>query len=89
MAVLTMFYGIIISMYYYDSRQHHFPHIHVKCQGQEAVVKIPDGDIIEGDLPVGKLKLLQAWIEIHKDEIMADWDLASNGSNVFQIDPLK
>ena len=30
MAVLTMFYGIIISMYYFDNRQHHFPHIHVK-----------------------------------------------------------
>lgn len=89
MAVLTMFYGIIISMYYYDNRQHHFPHIHVKCQDKEAVVRIPDGEIIEGELPGGKNKLLQAWLEIHNEELMADWELASNGSNVFQIDPLK
>ena len=89
MAVLTMFYGIIISMYYFDNRQHHFPHIHVKCQGMEAVIRIPDGEIIEGELPQGKNKLVQAWLEIHKDELMADWELASNGTNIFQIEPLK
>ena len=54
MAVLTMFYGIIISMYYFDNRQHHFPHIHVKCQDKEAVIRIPDGEIIEGELPAGR-----------------------------------
>lgn len=53
------------------------------------MIRIPDGEIIEGDLPVGKNKLLQAWMEIHKEELMADWELASNGTNVFQIDPLK
>lgn len=89
MAVLTMFYGIIISMYYYDNRQHHFPHIHAKCQDKEAVIRIPDGEIIEGELPQGKNKLVQAWLEIHKEELMADWDLASHGTNVFQIEPLK
>lgn len=67
MAVLTMFYGIIISMYYYDNRQHHFPHIHVKCQDKEAVIRIPDGEIIEGDLPVGKNKLCKhGWRFIKK-----------------------
>lgn len=55
-----MFYGVIISMYYYDNRQHHFPHIHVRCQDKEAVMRIPDGEIIEGDLPAGKNKLVQA-----------------------------
>ena len=54
MAVLTMFYGVIISMYYYDNRQHHFPHVHVRCQDMEAVVKIPGGEIIEGEIPAGK-----------------------------------
>jgi hypothetical protein len=36
-----------------------------------------------------KMKLVQAWIEIHKEDLMADWDLAINGENVFKIDPLK
>jgi len=33
--------------------------------------------------------ILQAWIEIHQEELMADWELAINGENVFKIDPLK
>ena len=35
------------------------------------------------------MKLVQDWIEIHKEDLMADWDLAINGENVFKIDPLK
>ena len=34
-------------------------------------------------------KLVQAWLEIHNDEIMADWKLASEGNEIFKIDPLK
>jgi hypothetical protein len=42
MAIISMFYGIIISMYYFDNKQHKTPHIHVKYQGEEAVFSIPD-----------------------------------------------
>ena len=45
--------------------------------------------VLEGEIPANKMKLVQAWIEIHKDESMADWELASSGQNVFRIDPLK
>jgi len=89
MAIIAMFYGIIISMYYLDKRQHHVPHIHVKYQEQEAVIAIPDGEVLEGQLPTGKMKLVQAWLEIHKDELIADWELASSGETVFKIDPLR
>jgi len=89
MAIISMFYGIIISMYYLDTRKHHVPHIHVKYQDQEAVISIPDGELLEGKLKANKMKLVLAWIEIHRDELIADWDLASSGENVFKIDPLK
>jgi hypothetical protein len=89
MAIIAMFYGIIISMYYFDKRQHHIPHIHVKYQDQEAVIAIPDGEVLEGQLKSNKLKLVQAWIEIHQDELMADWELATSGETVFKIDPLR
>jgi hypothetical protein len=89
MAVLAMFYGVIVSMYYLDNRRHHAPHIHVKYQDDEVVVSIPDGEIIEGKLKPNKLRLVQAWIEIHRDELLADWELASKGEVVFRIDPLK
>lgn len=89
MAVISMFYGIIVSMYYFDTRRHHLPHIHVRYQDQEAVIAIPSGDVLEGELKPGRLKLVQAWIEIHGDELLADWELASQGHPVFRIDPLK
>ncbi len=89
MAIISMFYGIIISMYYFDNKQHKIPHIHVKYQGEEAVFSIPDGKILEGDMKTNRRKLVEAWILIHEDELMADWELAINGEEVFKIDPLK
>jgi len=89
MAILAMFYGIIVSMYFFDNRRHHAPHIHVKYQDQEAVLSIPEGEVLEGTLNANKLKLVQAWIEIHREELMADWELASQGQSIFKIDPLK
>ena len=89
MPVISMFYGIIISMYFLDEKKHKLPHIHVRYQNEEAVFSIPDGEIIEGSIKISKTKLVQAWIEIHKEELMADWDLAKKGEEVFKIDPLK
>jgi hypothetical protein len=89
MAIISLFYGIIISMYFFDNRRHHVPHIHVKYQEQEAVIAIPSGDVLEGSLKPNKLKLVQAWIEIHQDDLIADWELASAGESIFKIDPLK
>ena len=84
-----MFYGIIVSIYYFDQRKHHTPHIHVRFQEEEAVITIPDGSVLEGGLKANKLRLVQAWVEIHQDELLADWQLASSGETVFRIDPLK
>jgi hypothetical protein len=89
MAIIAMFYGIIVSMYFFDDRRHKLPHIHVKYQEQEVVLSLPNGDVLEGELKGSKMKLVQAWIEIHQDELMANWELASNGEQVFRIDPLK
>ena len=89
MPVISMFYGIIISMYFLDNRQHKRPHIHAKYQGQETVIAIPEGEVLEGSLPSSKMKLVIAWIEIHRDELMADWDLAVHGQHPYKIDPLR
>jgi len=89
MAILSMFYGIIVSIYYLDNKQHNMPHIHVKYQEHEAVISIPDGQLIDGYIPGNKLKLVEAWIEIHKDDLVANWELAVSGNPIFQIEPLK
>ena len=58
-------------------------------QDAAAIIEIPTGSVIQGELPKAKQKLVDAWVEIHKDELMADWQLAINGESVFKIDPLK
>ncbi|HYJ87704.1 MAG TPA: DUF4160 domain-containing protein, partial [Pyrinomonadaceae bacterium] len=67
----------------------HQPHIHVQYGEEEAVVSIPDGEVIEGQLRTAKLKLVDAWVELHRDELMADWQLAVNGQPIFKIEPLR
>jgi hypothetical protein len=76
-------------MYFYDNKKHHLPHIHVKYQNDEAVFSIIDGNLIEGKLPKNKIKLVEAWIEIHREDLIADWQLAIEGQQIFKIEPLK
>lgn len=89
MPVISMFYGIIVLMYFFDDKQHHLPHIHVEYGEEKAVIAIPTGEVIKGSIRATKMKLIQAWIEIHQDELMADWKLAVSGEKVFRIEPLK
>lgn len=88
MPIISMFYGIIIRMYLIDNRHHNLPHIHAKYAEFEASVKIEDGEILAGELPRKQLRLVQAWIELHRDELEADWELASAGENPYKISPL-
>lgn len=89
MPVISMFYGIIVRMFFFDNQEHKIPHIHVEFSGKNAVVSIPDGKLLAGSFPNSKMKLLLAWIEIHQDELMANWSLAVNGNQIFKIDALK
>lgn len=88
MPVISMFYGIIIRLYLLDDKQHHSPHIHAKYAEFEAAIGIDDGEMLSGELPRKQLRLVQAWIELHRDELMADWDLAISGELPYKIDPL-
>jgi hypothetical protein len=89
MPVISMFYGIIIRMFYYDNKEHNLPHIHIEYADFKAVVLIPSGNLLAGNFPPDKIKLVVAWIEIHKDELIADWKLAIEGNAVFKIEGLK
>ena len=62
--------------------------IHVGFSGQEVVVDLL-GNVLEGDIPKGKMKLLQAWMEIHREELEANWTLLCDGEPAFKIEPLK
>lgn len=89
MPVISMFYGIIVHLYFADNRRHKKPHIHVVYQESEVILALPDGDVLDGSLPANKMKLVQAWIELHRDELLANWDLAVSGHHPYKIDPLR
>jgi hypothetical protein len=57
--------------------------------GEEAVFAIESGEVLDGNLPRRQVRLVQAWIEIHRDEWNAGWSLAVQGQPVFPIEPLK
>ena len=88
MPTLSMFYGIIIRMYNEKGGQHKLPHIHAEYQGEEVVVSL-ECKVLEGSIPISKLHLVFAWVEIHRDELAANWSLLSAGEKYFRIDPLK
>jgi len=88
MPTLSMFFGIIIRMYY-APKEHNPPHIHVYYQDMTAVINIQDGNLMSGKLPLKQMRLVSAWIEIHQDELLADWELCQNGEKPFSIEPLK
>jgi len=83
MPVISMFYGVIVLMYYFDDKQHHLPHIHVEYAEESAVLAIPSGEVLKGSIRSSRLKLVQAWIEIHQEELMANWKLAINVRRYF------
>lgn len=89
MLTISMFYGILVSMFFEEHERHHLPHIHVRYAGDKASVAIDDGRVLAGSFPPRQLKLVQAWIEIHRDERLADWELAIAGEQPYKIAPLQ
>jgi len=85
MPTISMFYGILIRMFFNDIERHRLPHIHAEYQGQVGTYAITDGALLAGGLPPNKHKLVVAWIEIHQDDLLADWELAVNGKKPFPI----
>lgn len=76
-------------MYLLDDKQHNLPHIHVVYAEYQATISISDGAVLGGQLPRKQLKLVQAWIEIHAEELNADWTLAVSGQAPYKIEPLR
>jgi hypothetical protein len=82
MPEICRFYGIIIYMFFND---HNPPHFKVKFSEFEANILIENGTILNGDLPISKLKLVAAWAEIHKEELLQMW----HSKNFHKIEPLR
>ena len=85
MPELSRFHGIKITMYADD---HNPPHFHAEAGGQEALFNILDGVFMKGSLASREARLVLAWYELHKDELLDNWHNLSNGKPHTKINPL-
>jgi hypothetical protein len=86
MPTICRFYGIVIQMYFADNGP---PHFHVIYNEHKAVVGILDFSILQGDLPPKALGLVMEWARIHKDDLLRDWNLATQKKGLEVIAPLE
>ena len=86
MPTISMFFGIIIRMY--NNGEHNRPHFHATYQGYNAVFNM-EGELLDGEMPKKQMKFIAAWSEIHKDELLANWELAMDEQPLYKIEPLR
>jgi len=89
MPSISMFYGIIIYMYFKDNSQHNSPHIHAFYGECEAVFDIQRGKVLDGKFPPKEKKFVETWILLRQKELLANWKLASAGESTYKIEPLR
>jgi hypothetical protein len=84
---ISSFFGITIAMFW-DERDHPIPHFHAEYAGAVASIGIVDGDPIAGSLPRRQLQLVKRWTELHRDELLANWQRARQLQPLERIEPL-
>jgi hypothetical protein len=92
MPEICRFLGIIIYMYREVGGRHHYPHIHADHAGKKAVFNISTAELMEGNFPKKEKKLVEAWIELRKTELNANWNklnIPSGTPSFFKIEPLR
>ena len=89
MPSISMFYGIIIYMYFFDNKKHKLPHIHAKYNEYEAVFDLSSGEIIDGKFPNRETNFVKTWILLRQNELFANWTLAESGEALYKIEPLR
>lgn len=85
MPVVSRFLGIIITMYWDD---HAPPHFHAKYAEYEITVNIRTG-VVEGKFPKRALRHVLEWYEIHREELIENWELCQNDESPKLIEPLE
>lgn len=89
MPEISRFFGIVIRMFAEAAAQHHRPHFHAFYQDASVVVAIDRIAVLGGGLPRKQQRLVEAWAEIHLNELREDWKLLQSGRRPFRIAPLR
>jgi hypothetical protein len=86
---ISRFFGIVIRMFAEAGARHHRPHFHAYYQGQIGIFGIDEIERIGGSLPVPQERLVFAWGEIHREELLRCWEALQSGAPPFKIEPLR
>lgn len=86
MPTISIFFGIVIKMFYDD---HNPPHFHAEHQGEMAVFDFR-GNILRGDISSRTaVRLIREWVDLHQPELDENWERMVSGKQFEKIEPLK
>jgi hypothetical protein len=83
---ISAFFGIVIRMYW-NERDHPVPHLHAEYAEHRAAIDL-DGQVLGGTMPPRALRFIREWTELHRDELMANWNRARDRQPLEEIEPL-
>jgi hypothetical protein len=86
MREITRSYGIVIAMLF---GEHNPPHFHARYSGDTVAIDIRTLQVLEGRIAPRARELVIEWASQHQDELLADWELTSNGEQPRTIEPLR
>ena len=86
MPTISLFYGIMINMFYDD---HAPPHFHATYAEYKGIIDIDNLKMIKGNLLRRALELILDWAELHQDELLENWQLCETKQVPHEIEPLK
>lgn len=89
MPEIARFLGIIIRMFVEPGGKHHSPHFHAYYQNDVAIYNIETIELIAGKLPRRQQRFVEAWAELHQDELYQNWNRLQSGQLPLKIVPLK
>lgn len=86
---ISAFYGLVIAFAATKNKRSTEPYVMVVFEGRDAGVSISGNQLIYGYLPDNKLLLANAWIEIHREELLANWQSGRATGDYFKVEPLR
>lgn len=89
MPEIARFQGIVIRMFVELGGKHHEPYFHAYYQDMVASYRITEVELLRGQLPTRQNRLVEAWAELHKDELLANWQRVQNDQLPVRIAPLR
>jgi len=68
--------------------EHNPPHFHAEYGEYRVVVNLND-EVVNGFMPKRALKLIFEWLDLHKEELINNWEKCKNDTSPDKINPLK